>query len=339
MASISMDGYLPGNIGYFTAIEVMNFQGNDIRDSMPQTMTGLTTLKVLNMGDNDFTGGISEDIGSMLSLQTLNLGVNYLMGGSIPDSLLTLFVNNNEFTGALDAVFNATYQTRLLNVDLSNNRFTGNVPSEPFKIAPLQSFAAVKNCFDSASLPSSLCATRELTTLALDGLKTASSCESTHNFFPSSTGVKSYWVGGEEGSLPSCVFELPKLSILHLSGNGYIGSIPFDLNITQTLSDLSLSNNNLIGTVPDSIQSREWNNLDLSFNQLDGTLSDDGSWSWSDILRIVVVEKQQFDQRQKQFSWIPPSFFILLTSGPVAELGVTFTSIYGHYSVLVNCWC
>eukprot|EP01034_Spumella_vulgaris_P034301 gene34301-42300_t len=52
------------------------------------------------------------------------------------------------------------------------------------------------------------------------------------------------------GSVLACLFEMPVLETLHLSGNGLTGSLPSnDTNCLQ-LVDLSLSHNELRGDIP-----------------------------------------------------------------------------------------
>jgi hypothetical protein len=59
---------------------------------------------------------------------------------------------------------------------------------------------------------------------------------------------------------------------LHLSGNGFSGSIPSDLLNSTVLNDLDLSHNKLSGAIPSDIQENSWLNLDLSYNELNGLL-------------------------------------------------------------------
>jgi magnesium-transporting ATPase (P-type) len=77
------------------------------------------------------------------------------------------------------------------------------------------------------------------------------------------------------GTLPECLFtNLKNLTTLHLSGNGLIGSLSFQWNLSQALSDLSLSYNRLTGSIPLQFQDKNnWLRLDLSYNKLTGTLN------------------------------------------------------------------
>ena len=77
------------------------------------------------------------------------------------------------------------------------------------------------------------------------------------------------------GTLPICLFQLPNLTTLHLSGNKFTGSIPSTVALSDALSDVSLSHNSLTGAIPEVIQQRRWYNLDLSYNRLSATLSGD----------------------------------------------------------------
>ena len=63
------------------------------------------------------------------------------------------------------------------------------------------------------------------------------------------------------------------LQTLHLSGNGYTGSLPNNITISKNLTDLSMSHNLLTGSIPDSFQLKRWKRIDLSFNRISGTLS------------------------------------------------------------------
>ena len=67
---------------------------------------------------------------------------------------------------------------------------------------------------------------------------------------------------------------MPKLKILHLSGNSLRGTLPSEkIHNLSSLRDLTLSYNILSGIISRRIQERSWSNLDLSNNRFVGTLS------------------------------------------------------------------
>lgn len=156
-------------------------------------------------------------------------------------------------------------------IQLSNNQFTGTLPEEIFSLARLSDFVAVSNCF-RGTLPAAICNAKELSTLALDGLRTASSCRqyvlpTISNAYKLSTDFK--------GTIPPCIFNLRKLNTLHLSGNGLTGALPGDLEVSKSLADLSLSHNILSGSIPHAIQERQWYSLDLSYNRFTYEMDND----------------------------------------------------------------
>jgi hypothetical protein len=240
---------------------------NFLTGSLPIGIGNLTALFVLSLHDNQFTGTIPSSY-SNLSL------------------LYQFFVQNNHLTGDFGQILNETflYSHLLTTVDFSNNQFTGQLSSYFFEIrrnqhrsgfSVLQSFAAVSNCLYT-SIPSSICSNHNLTTLALDGLSAASNCQNRFYFDRLSSSFTGFYLKDTTiGSVPSCLFTMPKIQTLHLSGNGFTGSLSSVVtNISYSLTDLSLSHNIFSGSIPDILQEKEnWLNFDLSYNKLTGTLS------------------------------------------------------------------
>ena len=159
-------------------------------------------------------------------------------------SLTELFVHDNILSGNLINVFNGSHQSMLTTVQLSNNHFTGELPEQLFLSKSLQAMSAVSNCFHG-TIPSSICINDNLMSLALDGLVCASSCQT--KILP---GISSSYVSSRSvtGGIPDCLWSMPKLSILHLSGNRLTGTLPSgDKILSSSLKDLSLSYNLLTG--------------------------------------------------------------------------------------------
>jgi hypothetical protein len=127
---------------------------------------------------------------------------------------------------------------------------------------------AVVNCFHG-SLPLAICGCTSLRTLALDGLQSASTCQQKILPAISSAYQTRYQL---EGGIPQCLFALPNLAALHLSGNGLTGTLSDSVVIGAALRSLSLSNNILTGSIPRQFQDRAWDEFDLSFNHLSGKL-------------------------------------------------------------------
>jgi hypothetical protein len=152
---------------------------------------------------------------------------------------------------------------------VSNNQLTGPL----IVINTTTYFAASTNCFQG-SLPPELCQSRKSEVIILNGLSSSTNCQIP--IFPNTiidTFTTKFTI---YNGLLDCLFQLPKLQILQLSGNGLTGKIPAITNQTGSLYNLDLSHNALIGTIPQSIQVKSsWESLDLSYNLLTGELSND----------------------------------------------------------------
>jgi Leucine-rich repeat (LRR) protein len=261
---------------YFT------FADNYLTGTVSQNISGLRSLNEWNVSLNYLTGSIPAEIENLANVAVMDFGYNQFTG-KVPSGvqgmqlLEEFFIQNNQLSGSLDGFLGGAEYVRksnlakLRNLNLFGNKFTGTLPYSFFANATsLQSFVSGSNCL-SGSIPEIICSVHFLITLSLDGLST--NCR-----VPLFTAVSPLFDGFTvrhflQGTIPPCLYEMPSLQLLHLSGNGITGSIPSNITIRDTLTDLSLSHNLLTGTIPNNIQTKYWENLDLSYNKLTGTLS------------------------------------------------------------------
>ena len=108
--------------------------------------------------------------------------------------------------------------------------------------------------------------------MLLEGLQSGNMCRGSmwnpFDIFASST----YLAGSRvTGSIPSCLWQMTQLQVLHLGGNGLSGSIPRSFNLTH-LYDLSLSYNRLTGTIPHALLRTPLLKLDLKSNRFSGSI-------------------------------------------------------------------
>ena len=251
---------------------------NLLTGGIPEALMQLNRLYEFYLNNNFLAGPIPVHVGN-LSILNIFCAHNNMLSGQLPGSfstmraLVELFLQGNKFTGPFAQVFNSSVQRHLADVDISSNNLSGPLPAEVFNLRSLNTFAAVSNCI-TGSLPIDVCGARRLGYLALDGMNTATNCRKL--IFPEVQQITTYTrVHDFEGGLPSCIFNMTALNTLHLSGVGLNYAFPSDLVISPILSDLSLSNNIITGIIPDSIQLKVWNNLDLSYNRITGTLRSD----------------------------------------------------------------
>ena len=135
------------------------------------------------------------------------------------------------------------------------------------------------NCF-STEIPQSVCKAQNLSVLCLDGLRGASGCS--NSFVVPFSNVALF--NTIDGSIPSCVWTLPKLTHVHMAGNGLTGSISSP-HFSTLLKDVVISHNQLSGTIPRIIQNLP--TIDLSHNSFYGHLNFNSSGT-SESMRIAV---------------------------------------------------
>jgi hypothetical protein len=271
-------GTLPGMLGTMPLLYDLQLYNNLLSGPLPAGLANAPKLANIDLHHNHLSGSLSGALQLPLSLLDIDLGENWLTG-TLPTSLSRLIhlnelqLQDNQLTGSLDGVFNASLLSSLTIIQVSGNELTGSLPATLFQLPNLQVFGAVGNCFEGPLPITSMCASTTLRVLALDGLRSASTCQ--RKLFP---GLSSSHVITRpfSGGVAACLLQIPNLITLHLSGNGLTGTVP---NICSTptalppsLIDLSLSHNALTGTIPMCIQERHWLNLDLSYNRLTGTL-------------------------------------------------------------------
>jgi Leucine-rich repeat (LRR) protein len=179
----------------------------------------MSRLNALYLYSNYLTGTLPEALGNLTSLQYLYLQTNALTGtippciGTLPD-LLAVLLFQNQLEGSLEGVFDPVLQTELTTLQLSDNQLTGTLPDAIFQLPALSTFVAVSNCFHG-KLKESMCGATSLIALALDGLQSASSCR--RELLP---GISSSYLSDNslKGRVPECLFSMPLLNTLHLSG-------------------------------------------------------------------------------------------------------------------------
>ena len=187
--------------------------------------------------------------------------------------LETLSVNTNKLSGTLNEVLGLENKN-LQYVDISLNSVEGEIPNAIFAISGLRSFSASINCLtlDLQAVGNvSICNLVDLDTLVLAGLHASSTC--VDYIFPD-IGFQSYrpyFPMKAIKNIPDCLYSLPNLHSLYLSGNGITGTVPSELS--KRLNELSLAHNDFRGIIPDSFQNHPFQYLDLSKNKFRSFLS------------------------------------------------------------------
>lgn len=221
-----------------------------LRGRLHPAIGSLSALVQLTLAPGKVGGSIPSTLAQLAHLQNVGLSHN-LLTGSIPSGLARLSnlacldLGFNRLSGTIPSEVAALPNLRTLR--LGHNRLTGTLPAS-FRASPLLEHLDVERNSLSGSLPLLLPASLIYLSLARNELS------------------------GEIANLQAIA--LPRLSFLDLSQNQLSGHFPVRLldSASSSFSFLSVRHNSLSGPVA-PLQLVEVPTLDLSFNQLSGSIS------------------------------------------------------------------
>ncbi|KAL0903136.1 hypothetical protein M5K25_027490 [Dendrobium thyrsiflorum] len=116
-------------------LQRLNVAQNQFNGAMPYSISLMTSLQYLNVAHNQLQGNLSDWFNQLVNLETMDLSFNSLTG-ILPESfsylsnLTNLYLENNQFTGHIDVLSNLP----LNDLNVANNRFTGQIPKQLQKI-------------------------------------------------------------------------------------------------------------------------------------------------------------------------------------------------------------
>ncbi|CAO2816754.1 unnamed protein product [Amaranthus hypochondriacus] len=219
-------GQLPEHLcsgGKLTRVQATN---NYLNGTIPGSLGDCSTLSTIELSNNSLSGVLPPELGFHPKLEQLLVSGNKL-SGEVPyglfmaSSIISLALNDNNFTGSIP---NYKFSENLALLDLSNNKFSGIIPSRVFQCRNLSTFQASNNNF-CGNIPVELTTLSSLTTLALDGNQLS-------------------------GKLPTSIISCKSLIFLNLARNRLSGQLPEALGSLPNLYNLDLSHNNLSGEIP-----------------------------------------------------------------------------------------
>jgi Leucine-rich repeat (LRR) protein len=209
-----LTGVIPAELSRLTHLERIRFEKNELEGSLPSFLGNLTGLTFFSVASNALTGSLIS-VSSLLSLKRLLL-------------------QNNQFTGEVsESLFHKNMSLEVL--DFSHNRLSGTIPPFLFQLPRILTIALSLNCF-RGKLPPEMCFARELLVLAMDGLGVARECPDQKQLPFSGVILGNTLVG----TIPSCLWSLPHIELLHLSGNGLTGTISESIPRDSPMKDLSI---------------------------------------------------------------------------------------------------
>ncbi|KAI3925112.1 hypothetical protein MKW98_009762 [Papaver atlanticum] len=248
-----LDGEVPDWIGEMSSLQNLDLSGNAFTGGIPESMGKLKSLKVLHLSQNSFNGGFPESLSKLTSLLELDLSRNSLTD-ILPVwifglGLQKVLLSENKLSGELESPgvsLEGSYQ-KLQVLDLSDNGFTGGIPSNIGIFSGLEMLNLSKNSLDGV-IPVSVGELKKV-------------------------GVLDFSDNQLNASIPSEIGGAVDLRELRLEKNSLSGKIPSHIEKCSSLTTLILSQNKLEGPIPATLGNlSNLQTVDLSLNSLSGTL-------------------------------------------------------------------
>ncbi|MFS7959869.1 putative non-specific serine/threonine protein kinase [Helianthus anomalus] len=225
----NFNGQIPQDLRKLTSLEVLDLGNNEFSGNIPKWIRNYTSLMVLRLHKNNFTGGIPHSLCKCSNLHILDIAHNNLTG-SIPHcfgklsgmKIVTQYYQQDyEEVSVIDVIQvikgseleYTTTMSLVVNMDLSSNKLTGEIPVELTALASLIGLNLSHNHL-SGSIPDSI-----------GNMKALNSLDFSDNQL--------------NGTIPPSMAALNFLSSMNLSHNKLSGRIPTG-NQLQTLTDPSI---------------------------------------------------------------------------------------------------
>ncbi|XP_027941342.1 LOW QUALITY PROTEIN: receptor-like protein 7 [Vigna unguiculata] len=246
-------GSLPLNFSKGNAFGTIKLNGNHLQGPVPRSFTHCTTLEVLDLGNNNIEDTFPYWLETLPNLQVLSLrsnkfhGIITSLGTKLPFPRLRIFdISNNYFTGLLPTSYIHNFQGMM---DASDNQ-TG-----------------LKYLGNDTSYNDSIVIVMKGYEIELKRILTVfTTIDLSNNMF--------------EGEVPKVIGELHSLKGLNLSHNRITGTIPLSLGNLSNLEWLDLSWNQLKGEIPMVLKNLNFLAvLNLSQNQFEGVIPTGGQFN------------------------------------------------------------
>lgn len=273
-----LEGTIPKQIGNMKSLRIFDLDSNQLTGTIPSSLTSID-LQDCYLFKNFLHGTIPEDIDNNQDLYELALYHN-LLTGSIPASLVNIYslkhvdLSTNDLTGTLPE--NMGDLENLADMVISNNQFTGTLPPSIKNLLLLKIFQLSTNYFDGSLevFPENLqflnirdnCYSGDLSWL--ETLPKLVDLVFSNNSFSGTLPLSSqmsnalvyfqaqdnYLSGNIETAFDPSVQS--SLTLIDLSKNFLVGSIPPFLFDFSELSLLLLAENCFTGTIPSTVCQR-----------------------------------------------------------------------------------
>ncbi|CAB78430.1 putative disease resistance protein [Arabidopsis thaliana] len=291
-------GEIPRTVCELVSLNTLVLSNNKFSGSIPRCFENFKTISILHLRNNSLSGVFPKEIISE-TLTSLDVGHNWL-SGQLPKSLIKctdleflnvednrindkfpfwlrslsnlqiLVLRSNEFYGPIFSLEDSLSFPKLRIFDISENHFTGVLPSDYF--AGWSAMSSVVDIFDTTPQVHILGVFQGYYHNSVVLTNKGLNMELVGSGF---TIYKTIDVSGNrlEGDIPESIGILKELIVLNMSNNAFTGHIPPSLSNLSNLQSLDLSQNRLSGSIPPELGKLtflEW--MNFSYNRLEGPI-------------------------------------------------------------------
>ncbi|KAG8365055.1 hypothetical protein BUALT_Bualt18G0063200 [Buddleja alternifolia] len=168
----NFSGEVPMWFGFLPKLQFLSLKNNSFTGFILYSISNLSNLELLDFSSNSLQGNIPEELGKLKSLDVLSMRHNHL-SGSIPSAIFnlsnlkTFAFTSNTLSGILpsDICCNLPF---LKGICLSDNHFSGQIPSNLSQCSQLQIMSLSDNYF-SGQIPGEIGKLTSLQILYLGG--------------------------------------------------------------------------------------------------------------------------------------------------------------------------
>ncbi|XP_028773690.1 receptor-like protein 34 [Neltuma alba] len=277
----NLSGNIPPCLGTFSRkLQALKLGNNRLYGFIPQTFMKGSAIKLIDLSQNNLQGQMPETLSNCRMLEYLDVSNNQINGsfplwlGNLPE-LKVLVLRSNKFSGVISSPTTCTFP-KLHIIDLSQNDFSGNFPSEllqdwasmrasaanQLKYEPWYHYYKQTESYWGFTYPYSFTIFNKGKLMVYEKLQQL--------YFFIAIDLSSNKLNGE---IPDNIGDLKGLVLLNLSNNLFTGGIPSSLGKLSQLEALDLSHNNLTGKIPQELTELNFLEfLNVSYNHLSGPI-------------------------------------------------------------------
>ncbi|XP_018840747.1 LRR receptor-like serine/threonine-protein kinase RCH1 [Juglans regia] len=275
VSGANLTGTISPDVGYCTALTVIDVSSNSLVGSIPSSIGRLQNLQDLILNSNQLTGQIPAELGDCFRLKNLVVFDNYLSGklpvelGKLSNLEVIRAGGNKDIAGNIPDELGDCQNLKVLG--LADTKLSGSIPASLGKLSALQTLSVYTTML-SGEIPPDIGNCSELVNLFLYENDLSGS-------LPAELGKLRklekmlLWQNNFDGTIPEEIGNCKSLKTIDLSLNSFSGSIPLSFGNLSNLQELMLSNNNISGSVPSMLSNASsLLQLQLDSNQISGPI-------------------------------------------------------------------